>query len=290
MNVFGKIVYLDKESLEAKALVRYSEQLTAAGAIITTEPAEAEYLFHGRIKYIDRRDLYGYDGIPFDEVALLDTLSNAGLNRDRLPLDRLEYYANLPSRPEESPTVFMYEVRRMAQELMSRRESVSSEPKKVTNSGISGATPDPLSARRWEALLRTPALRLLGYAGLRDGQENENGYAHFGMEAWSVHASRLDSSEDSEHTREKLTRFADTIIANEARYSDQVINLKVQGEKNTRERYEIRGEGISVELPELEGDAIFNAPLDERLALGTTSVRSRGISTNVTITHYVSVS
>lgn len=79
-----------------------------------------------------------------------------------------------------------------------------------------------LSADRWDAMLSAPGIRILGSAGLR---ENSNGvdedYGHFGMEIWTHHSGSYDNLKNGA----TIERFADKMIANNARIDSMVVTL-----------------------------------------------------------------
>lgn len=70
-----------------------------------------------------------------------------------------------------------------------------------------------IAAQRWNALINTARIRVLGYAGL-DKQAHPDGreygdYAHLGLELWTQHPPTLDRYEDSKHNIKLLTEYAD---------------------------------------------------------------------------------
>ncbi|HEI6730386.1 TPA: hypothetical protein SJ159_003620 [Yersinia enterocolitica] len=64
-------------------------------------------------------------------------------------------------------------------------------------------------AARWRALLSSPAIRILGHAGLQDDKPIDGHYCHFGMEIWSHHEPYYDNKKAGE----LITRYADNMIA-----------------------------------------------------------------------------
>ncbi|HDZ9654543.1 TPA: hypothetical protein ACI1IO_004136 [Yersinia enterocolitica] len=66
-----------------------------------------------------------------------------------------------------------------------------------------------LDATRWRALLSSPAIRILGHAGLQDDKPIDGHYCHFGMEIWSHHEPYYDNKKAGE----LITRYADNMIA-----------------------------------------------------------------------------
>ncbi|HHH0383821.1 TPA: hypothetical protein ACPZND_000188 [Yersinia enterocolitica] len=66
-----------------------------------------------------------------------------------------------------------------------------------------------LDATRWRAMLSSPAIRILGYAGLQDDKPIDGHYCHFGMEIWSHYEPYYDDKKAGE----LITRYADNMIA-----------------------------------------------------------------------------
>lgn len=66
-----------------------------------------------------------------------------------------------------------------------------------------------LDAARWRAMLSSPAIRILGYAGLQDDKPIDGHYCHFGMEIWSHYEPYYDNKKAGE----LITRYADNMIA-----------------------------------------------------------------------------
>ncbi|HHH1243223.1 TPA: hypothetical protein ACPZRO_001397 [Yersinia enterocolitica] len=66
-----------------------------------------------------------------------------------------------------------------------------------------------LDATRWRALLSSPAIRILGHAGLQDDKPIDGHYCHFGMEIWSHYEPYYDNKKAGE----VITRYADNMIA-----------------------------------------------------------------------------
>lgn len=66
-----------------------------------------------------------------------------------------------------------------------------------------------LDATRWRAMLSSPAIRILGYAGLQDDKPIDGHYCHFGMEIWSHYEPYYDNKKAGE----LITRYADNMIA-----------------------------------------------------------------------------
>ena len=66
-----------------------------------------------------------------------------------------------------------------------------------------------LDATRWRALLSSPAIRILGHAGLQDDKPIDGHYCHFGMEIWSHYEPYYDNKKAGE----LITRYADNMIA-----------------------------------------------------------------------------
>lgn len=83
-------------------------------------------------------------------------------------------------------------------------------------------------ALRWRGLMASPAIRLFGSAGLKDGDVKKSGYAHFGGEFWTIHSGRVSSSEETVRNRKLITQYADIMAENEARRADQWIMLNIE--------------------------------------------------------------
>ena len=76
-----------------------------------------------------------------------------------------------------------------------------------------------LDAQRWRALLGSARIRILGSAGIKSDVDPNgnphNGYAHFGMEIWTMYGSSLSSEQreqmraNNESARELLIKYAD---------------------------------------------------------------------------------
>lgn len=66
-----------------------------------------------------------------------------------------------------------------------------------------------LDATRWRAFLSSPAIRILGHAGLQDDKPIDGHYCHFGMEVWSHYEPYYDNKKAGE----LITRYADNMIA-----------------------------------------------------------------------------
>lgn len=285
---------------------------------------------------------------------------------DKLSDARIDHYATLPTQPNDA--VFMYEVRRMAQELKSLR---ATHPRKINFSYMSGGNwllpeeyaalvkedvaelynlthglkaaqvgdtihveptnggcilyfnssdgdktaivspehlanasplfkalvaregiPDielsatggtKLAAARWNALLSTPALRLLGEANVTRHDVNAD-YCHFGAELWTVHGGYGRGTEGNEHMQKVLTAFADRMIRNNEMAKSMNASFYNPGGDIPPISYELRGEGFSIDIDNLEGDAIF-AEIEPatRLAMIRSSARKRGICRDVTL-------
>lgn len=79
-----------------------------------------------------------------------------------------------------------------------------------------------LSADRWNAMLSSPGIRILGCAGLRDtdGALSDD-YGHFGMEIWTHHSGSYDNVKNGGI----ITNFADKMIRNNARIEGMKVTL-----------------------------------------------------------------
>ena len=79
-----------------------------------------------------------------------------------------------------------------------------------------------LSADRWDAMLSAPGIRLLGSSGLRENCTGfDEDYGHFGMEIWTHHSGSYDNLKNGAI----IERFADKMIANNARIDSMVVTL-----------------------------------------------------------------
>lgn len=70
---------------------------------------------------------------------------------------------------------------------------------------------------RWRALMNSPCIRILGQSGLakyRKPIEEGAGYAHFGMEIWSLKSPGFEKHYDLNYGREILTEYADQMLRN----------------------------------------------------------------------------
>lgn len=185
--------------------------------------------------------------VALDEVKVnLEMVSDACLDR----------YCEI----SDLDTLFLYEIRKIAREAKRARKSTS--------------------AQRWDALLSSPAIRILGQSNVTKNP-SESGYAHFGMEIWSIHSGRYYGSEESAYGRDVLTAYADIMIKNNARASEMKITLPA--DRSGVVKYgEIHGDNIMMSLDTLELDAILQSKTDgEALVLFTSSVKSRGVNTDV---------
>lgn len=107
---------------------QYTKRIEALGAIICEPKDSIDYIFYGKLPIDQIHEFkYGLETVfgAYNEVTLLDKLTEVEMDRqDRIPLSRIEYYQTLPTQPEGC-TVFMYEVRRMAQELAELRQKIN---------------------------------------------------------------------------------------------------------------------------------------------------------------------
>lgn len=183
---------------------------------------------------------------PAEVKVDLETVSDDCLNR----------YCEI----SDLDTLFLYEIRKIAREAKRARNSTS--------------------AQRWDALLSSPAIRILGHSSVIKNP-SESGYAHFGMEIWSIHSGRYYGGEQIQQGRDILTAYADIMIRNNARINDIKISLPAD-RSGVVKRGEIKGNDILMTLEDLELDAILQSKTDEEaLTLFTSSVKSRGVSTDV---------
>lgn len=65
-----------------------------------------------------------------------------------------------------------------------------------------------IDAARWNALLNSGRLRLLGTAGF----SGEDDYRHFGMEFWSKWSTPEAVKENNEKAKEILIKYCDSIL------------------------------------------------------------------------------
>lgn len=106
---------------------QYAKRIEALGGIICEPKNDIDYIFYGKLPIEQIHEYkYGLETVfgAYNEIALLDKLTEVEMDKqDRLPLSRIEYYQTLPTQPTGC-TVFMYEVRRMAQELADLRNKI----------------------------------------------------------------------------------------------------------------------------------------------------------------------
>lgn len=107
---------------------QYAKRIEALGGIICEPKNDIDYIFYGKLPIEQIHEYkYGLETVfgAYNEITLLDKLTEVEMdNQDKLPLSRIEYYQTLPTQPEGC-TVFMYEVRRMAQELARHRQALA---------------------------------------------------------------------------------------------------------------------------------------------------------------------
>ena len=107
---------------------QYAKRIGALGGIICEPKNDIDYIFYGKLPIEQIHEYkYGLETVfgAYNEITLLDKLTEVEMdNQDKLPLSRIEYYQTLPTQPEGC-TVFMYEVRRMAQELARHRQALA---------------------------------------------------------------------------------------------------------------------------------------------------------------------
>lgn len=107
---------------------QYVKRIEQLGAIICEPKNDIDYIFYGKLPIDQIHEFkYGLETVfgAYNEVTLLDKLTEVEMDKqDRIPLSRIEYYQTLPTQPEGC-TVFMYEVRRMAQELADLRRKIN---------------------------------------------------------------------------------------------------------------------------------------------------------------------
>lgn len=107
---------------------QYVKRIEALGGVICEPKDDIDYIFYGKLPIDQIHEFkYGLETVfgAYNEITLLDKLTEVEMDKqDQLPLSRIEYYQTLPTQPEGC-TVFMYEVRRMAQELADLRRKIS---------------------------------------------------------------------------------------------------------------------------------------------------------------------
>lgn len=177
-----------------------------------------------------------------------------------VPTNRLDHYCEII----DLNTIFLYEIRKIAREAKRARNN--------------------LSAQRWDAFVSSPAIRILGSAKIKEDIA-KSGYAHFGMEIWSVHSGRLSGSDESIYGRTILNKYADIMIRNNARAETATLTVEYpEGyQKGEPVKGVLKGEELFIEIPELELDAILSSDDDDRQLLFKSSVKSRGINSDVTL-------
>ena len=106
---------------------QYAKRIEALGGVICEPKNDIDNIFYGKLPVEQIHEYkYGLETVfgAYNEVTLLDKLTEVEMDKqDRIPLSRIEYYQTLPTQPEGC-TVFMYEVRRMAQELADLRRKI----------------------------------------------------------------------------------------------------------------------------------------------------------------------
>lgn len=91
-------------------------------------------------------------------------------------------------------------------EIATERSGINFDRAQKAEAALSAAQ---LDATRWRALLSSPAIRILGHAGLQDDKPIDGHYCHFGMEVWSHYEPYYDNKKAGE----LITRYADNMIA-----------------------------------------------------------------------------
>ncbi len=69
-------------------------------------------------------------------------------------------------------------------------------------------------ANRWRALMSSERIRVMGYAGFKDGKpRTDNSYLHIGVEFWNKHPSPHPSEQyPQEADRELFTVYIDSMV------------------------------------------------------------------------------
>lgn len=142
-------------------------------------------------------------------------------------------------------------------------------------------------ALRWRGLMASPAIRLFGSAGLKDGDVKKSGYAHFGGEFWTIHSGRVSSSEETVRNRKLITQYADIMAENEARRADQWIMLNIEENLSADVITEVYFEGEELRMTIPANEVVpKNGDLSDQVVLlqnAQIAARERGIWQPVTL-------
>lgn len=136
-------------------------------------------------------------------------------------------------------------------------------------------------ALRWRGLMASPAIRLFGSAGLKDGDVKKSGYAHFGGEFWTIHSGRVSSSEETVRNRKLITQYADIMAENEVRKADQWIMLNVEENLSAGAITEVYFEGEELRMTIPANEVVpKNGDLSDQVVIlqnAQIAARERGI-------------
>ncbi len=136
-------------------------------------------------------------------------------------------------------------------------------------------------ALRWRGLMASPAIRLFGSAGLKDGDVKKSGYAHFGGEFWTIHSGRVSSSEETVRNRKLITQYADIMAENEVRKADQWIMLNVEENLSADAITEVYFEGEELRMTIPANEVVpKNGDLSDQVVIlqnAQIAARERGI-------------
>lgn len=149
----------------------YVRRIEALGGFICEPKNDIDYIFYGQLPKEEIEEYkYGLETVfgAYNEIALLDKLTEVEMDKqDQLPLSRIEYYQTLPTQPTGC-TVFMYEVRRMAQELTDLRNKIEAgklivstklTPGNTESSAPAGATQRQINEIvEWDFGISEPAM------------------------------------------------------------------------------------------------------------------------------------
>lgn len=142
-------------------------------------------------------------------------------------------------------------------------------------------------ALRWRGLMASPAIRLFGSAGLKDGDVKKSGYAHFGGEFWTIHSGRVSSSEETVRNRKLITQYADIMAENEVRKADQWIMLNVEENLSADAITEVYFEGEELRMTIPANEVVpKNGDLSDQVVIlqnAQIAARERGIWQPVTL-------
>ena len=128
--------------------------------------------------------------------------------------------------------------------------------------------------------MASPAIRLFGSAGLKDGDVKKSGYAHFGGEFWTIHSGRVSSSEETVRNRKLITQYADIMAENEVRKADQWIMLNVEENLSADAITEVYFEGEELRMTIPANEVVPKNDLSDQVVIlqnAQIAARERGI-------------